>query len=57
MKSKPTLYAWPLALAALFLAFILFSGWSIHAAGTRVSPVVEDYGQNSSAGRSLNKPI
>lgn len=37
-------YRWPLLLGGLFLAFLLFSSWSIYQAGARVSPVVDpDY--------------
>ncbi|MDF1614402.1 FixH family protein [Desulfurivibrio dismutans] len=37
-------YRWPLLLGGLFLAFLLFSSWSIIQAGARVSPVVDsDY--------------
>jgi len=37
-------YRWPLLLGVLFLAFLLFSSWSIYQAGARVSPVVDpDY--------------
>ena len=56
MKQKNPANFWPWGLGVLFLAFLLFSGWSIYAAGTRVSPVVDDYGQHSPPGRSLNKP-
>ncbi|WP_305045416.1 hypothetical protein [Geoalkalibacter sp.] len=56
MTQKKTRSLWPWGLLLLFLVFFGFSGWSIYTAGTRVSPVVEGYGQSTPPTRSLNQP-
>ncbi|WP_305042669.1 hypothetical protein [Geoalkalibacter sp.] len=56
MTPKHRRSLWPWGLILLFLAFFGFSGWSIHTAGSRVSPVIEGYGQTEPPTRSLNQP-